>query len=145
MSVQESIVDEMQERSAAGKAELALEAVRTYVRVRWLLLRRGLPGTVAALRDTGAARCTDPEPLQKLRGLRIGHGVVRALRVLPADDRCLMRSLVVLGLLARRGIACRLIIGVRSEPSFAAHAWIELDGLPLLEDHAGSYSRLVEL
>jgi hypothetical protein len=38
----------------------------------------------------------------------------------------------------------RLIIGVRSEPSFAAHAWVEQSGRPVLPTDE-TYRRLVEL
>ena len=40
-----------------------------------------------------------------MAGRRLGHAVARTLRVLPADSRCLMQSLVLTRLLARRGIA----------------------------------------
>jgi Transglutaminase-like superfamily len=35
-------------------------------------------------------------------------------------------------LLGRRGIPSRVVIGVRTSPEFAAHAWVEQEGLPLL-------------
>lgn len=71
--------------------------------------------------------------------------MVRTLTVLPADSRCLMRSLVLTGLLARRGISSSLIIGVRLEPEFAAHAWVEYGGEPLLPPGDPSLGRLTEL
>ena len=43
-----------------------------------------------------------------------------------------MRSLVLLRMLARRGVVCRLVIGVRPGETLEAHAWIEHDGHPLL-------------
>jgi hypothetical protein len=145
MTLDGAIVDEMQMRSPLGKAKLVREVLITYVRMRWLLLRRGLPGTVAALRATGVPALSDPELLQQVRSMRLGNGVARTLRVLPTDGRCLMRSLVLLGLLAKRGIAATLVIGVRTEGGFLAHAWLELGGVALLESHGEAYSRLVEL
>jgi len=50
----------------------------------------------------------------------------------PLDCTCLHRSLVLCWLLARRGVASQLRIGVRQdENGFAAHAWVEVDGIPL--------------
>jgi hypothetical protein len=43
-----------------------------------------------------------------------------------------MSSLVLLRMLARRGVVCRLIIGVQPGEQLKAHAWIEHEGLPLL-------------
>jgi hypothetical protein len=51
---------------------------------------------------------------------------------LPTDSRCLVRSLVYLSLLSRRGIEGTLVIGARTEPEFAAHAWVEVEGEPML-------------
>lgn len=49
--------------------------------------------------------------------------------------RCLTRSLVVWRLLARRGIASELHIGVRKQASeLVAHAWVECAGRPVGED-----------
>jgi hypothetical protein len=70
---------------------------------------------------------------------------VRVLERLPSDSRCLTRSLVVTRVLARRGIGASLVIGVAPAPNFAAHAWVELDGVPLLPALESTYSRLVEL
>jgi hypothetical protein len=45
---------------------------------------------------------------------------------------CLHRSLVLLYLLGRQGITGTLRIGVRKENTgIAAHAWIEVDGIPV--------------
>ena len=56
-----------------------------------------------------------------------------------------MRSLVLTGMLARRGVYATVVIGVRPEPTFAAHAWVEVDGRPLLPDDESIYRRLVEI
>ncbi len=63
---------------------------------------------------------------------RVSAIVRRVLRPVPADTRCLMQSLTLLSMLERRGIATVLVIGVTDEEKFGAHAWIELDGRPLL-------------
>lgn len=80
-----------------------------------------------------------------LSGLRLGRAVSRTLRLLPTDSRCLVRSLVLTGLLARRGLSSTLVIGVRPEPEFAAHAWVEHAGEPLLQTGEGRYGRLAEI
>jgi hypothetical protein len=66
-------------------------------------------------------------------GVRLGQAMGKTLRHIPFDARCLMRSLVLTRLLAMRGIEASLVIAVRSEPSFKAHAWVEADGVPLIE------------
>jgi hypothetical protein len=48
-------------------------------------------------------------------------------------------------MLVRRGIESSLVIGVRPEPSFEAHAWVECAGTPLLPTGDEPYGRLVEL
>ena len=44
---------------------------------------------------------------------------------------CLSRSIVLHGLLERKGISSELCIGVRNKPKFKAHAWVEHRGTPL--------------
>jgi hypothetical protein len=56
-----------------------------------------------------------------------------------------MRSLVLTRLLARRGVPSTLIIGVSAAPEFAAHAWVEHAGRPLLPSFGPAFARLVEL
>jgi hypothetical protein len=85
------------------------------------------------------------EPVSFPDALRLGRAVVRTLAVLPADSRCLMRSLVLTGMLARRGSPGALVIGVKPGEVFGAHAWVELDGRPLLSAGNGEFARLVEL
>ena len=57
--------------------------------------------------------------------------------------RCLTRSLVLVRLLRRAGLAAELRIGVdRRSPNFAAHAWVEHEGVALAEpeDVAARYA-----
>jgi hypothetical protein len=133
----------------ARKASLVGEIVSSYVRMRLLLRRRGLEQTVERLRQpTKGVSATEgllPPSEESLVGLCLANAVVQTLRVLPTDSRCLMRALVLLALLARRGLACTLVIGVSSAPEFKAHAWIELAGEPLLATGGEEYARLVEL
>jgi hypothetical protein len=56
-----------------------------------------------------------------------------------------MQALVLSALLARRGIGSELVIGVRPGPSFAAHAWVELEGRILPAGTDVDYRRLAAL
>lgn len=44
---------------------------------------------------------------------------------------CLSRSLVLYWMLKRRGISAEFYIGVKTQPEFKAHAWVEHKGAPL--------------
>jgi hypothetical protein len=81
--------------------------------------------------------------LSGLDDLRIARAAVLVLRLLPTDTRCLMRSLVVLGLLARRGRTATLVIGVEPGRAFRAHSWLERGGHPILPPEG--FPRLVVL
>jgi hypothetical protein len=76
---------------------------------------------------------------------RLAAAAERVVARIPGDSRCLMRSLVVLAMLARRGIDARLILAARPSPEFAAHAWVERGGEPLLPTRGFGDARLTEL
>lgn len=59
------------------------------------------------------------------------RAVARAAVHSPFPSACLTRSLVLMSLLGRRGIATELRIGASLSGGFAAHAWVESDGVPL--------------
>jgi len=96
---------------------------------------------LAEVRDAPLAAAGPPAPREVAS--RLGYAVSRAMPRLPADSRCLAQSLVLCELLARRGISGKLIIGVKSDDDFGAHAWVELDGVAILEP--GEFGRLAEL
>jgi hypothetical protein len=125
------------------RAELASEIVLAYLHARRELRRAPIEEVVERLRAGPSALGEGPEPLAEAQ--RLGRAVVRTLRLLPGDTRCLRRSLVLTELLARRGIAARLVIGARTAPDFLAHAWVEHAGVPVLSAADGSFGRLVEL
>jgi hypothetical protein len=52
---------------------------------------------------------------------------------------------VLTRILASRGIETKLVIGVRADAGFAAHAWVELDGVALLDPTEFAAGRLVEI
>ena len=128
-----------------GKIHLAIEIIDTYVRVRVWLLRMDLPAVVAATRAVRQPVPAEVDLRQQAVGYRLGRVVGRTLEKLPADSRCLVRSLVLSRLLARRGIPATFVIGVRLEPDFEAHAWVESGGIALLPPGDMAGGRLLEL
>jgi hypothetical protein len=124
------------------RASLVAEIVVTYAVVRWQVRRHDLPGAVATLRGRPDRRRAWPLAGD---GRRLAAAAERVLARLPGDSRCLTRSLVVLTMLARRGVEVRLILAARPTPTFAAHAWVERDGDPLLPTRGFGDARLTEL
>ncbi|MET3473248.1 hypothetical protein ABIC78_003798 [Novosphingobium sp. 1529] len=49
---------------------------------------------------------------------------VRARQLIPAQGTCLPDSIALLHFLRARGIACRMVLGVRLDP-FEAHCWVQ--------------------
>jgi len=132
--------------SLGSKARLAAEILSTYARARGLVRRADLPRALSTLRRPVSAGHDLPLPDGARDGQRLGAAVVRTLEALPLDSRCLMRSLVLVALLARRGVHGSLVIAVRpSEAQLDAHAWVELEGRPLLAPADHEHGRLVTL
>jgi hypothetical protein len=66
--------------------------------------------------------------------------VNRVASHLPIRTNCLDRAIALAWLLSRRGLAADLRIGVRKDgASIGAHAWIEHDGVVLLDGEAEHY------
>lgn len=132
--------------SLRGKLSLAGEILTAYVRARRAMSRSDLRGALAAIRGAPAPPQVEAlDPVTYGEALRLGSAVARVGRPLPIDSRCLMQSLVLTILLARRGIGTSLVIGVRGGETFGAHAWVELAERPLLPPGASEFERLVEL
>jgi hypothetical protein len=127
--------------SLRDKAGLAIEILLTYRRARRLLREAELAVAVERLTAGGPERA--PDGRDRVIALRLARAVIRTLKLPGADSRCLSHSLVLVALLARRGIDSSLVIGARSGPDFAAHAWVEHQGAPLQPD--SSYPVLVRL
>ena len=124
------------------KLALAIEIVATYVQVRARLRNAPLPTTVASLRGCSPLNGS-AEALEQ--AVRFGHAVRRTLRLLPTGGDCLTQSLVLTKLLARRGIASELVIGVTPGERFGAHAWVERENVALLPAHRRRFERLARL
>jgi hypothetical protein len=69
---------------------------------------------------------------------RISQLESAAARNLFFNTNCLEQSLVLWSILRREGFAADLKMGARKEAGrFEAHAWVELNGLPLNDDTGG--------
>jgi hypothetical protein len=128
----------------AARIRLASEIVAAYAHARGALRRDAITAVVAGLRaQSPPAR--HPSAATREEAHRLARAVTRTLRHMPGDTRCLVRSLVLIRLLARRGIPAQLVIGARTAPDFLAHAWVEHAGEPVLDPGEDSFGRLVEL
>lgn len=127
----------------AAKVALGVEVAAAYLRARRGLRRDGLPATLVRLRSVEAEVVPTGDPVAT--GRRLGRVVSRTLAALPADGRCLSQSLVLTRLLASRGVESRLVIAVRPGEEFAAHAWVEHDGVALLPPGSERFEELVTL
>jgi hypothetical protein len=126
-----------------ARARLFAEILRTYVTVRRLLRHRTLPETVAVLR---CGTTVAPSSAASLAlGRHLAWATVRTITLLPTDSRCLMRSLVLTRVMARRGMSSELVLSAAPGPDFEAHAWVEHAGEPLLVPGGGEHQPLVRL
>jgi len=124
-----------------SKLILVVEILRAYVVVRWHMRERDIRTVVAQLRGDAPGERHSDYPAAR----RLGRAVTRTLSVLPTDNRCLARSLVLDRLLAHRSLHSVVVVAARAEPEFSAHAWVEHDGVPLLEPGSPAHKRLLEL
>jgi hypothetical protein len=124
-----------------AKASLLLEIVSAYVRLRYAVRHSDVREVLARVRvDAG------PEPRRPERAAaRLARSVHKVCAYAPPKSRCLVESLVLAQLLARRGISSSVVIGVQASGDFAAHAWVELGQHRLLPSGDGSFEPLVRL
>ena len=125
------------------RVRLVAEVLAAYAAMYRRMRTARLDEAVAAARAVEPSASRFPDHDDVLLAMRLGHIASRTLRPLPTDTRCLVRSLVLLRMLARRGIDATIVVGVRSDSEFAAHAWVEHCGRPLLP--AGRFERLLEM
>jgi hypothetical protein len=138
------VAEPLRRFSAPEKAQLTGEIIVGYIRVRHRLRTLEFPRAVASIRgETPTAQTGSHEAM--LLGVRLGLVIERVFRVIPGDTRCLTRSLVLLRMLSRRGIASSVVLGVRAAPEFGAHAWVEHAGQPLLPPIESSGRQLLVL
>ncbi len=125
------------------RVRLVAEILMVYRRARRLMRSVNLERSLAALRHVVPGRTDTRTPdQQRFAAVRLGRAVVLVLALLPTDRRCLVRSLTLTALLARRGIPTLLVLGVRPDGSqpFLAHAWVEYEGQAVTPDEG--YNRL---
>lgn len=131
--------------SPIEKLRLVSEIVSIYIRVRRLVDARPIDEVVATLRPVPVSSGSEDDHAELVFAARLGRVVEQTLAPLPGDTRCLSRSLVLLAMLARRGLSATLVLGVRAEPTFGAHAWVERGGHALLAPIEEGGQRLTEL
>jgi hypothetical protein len=126
-----------------ARARLAAEILAAYLPLARVVRTNDVRDMAARARAVRGPRTPTPPEREHETAVRLAGMVERTLSVLPTDNACLIRSLVTLRVLEHRSVAGRLVIGVRSDPDFTAHAWVEHDGTPVLE--AGRYEPILEL
>jgi hypothetical protein len=131
------------------RLSLTAEVLSTYMHVRWVMRDDDAERAVRRLRADARNSMRNSAPasesdLQVFAARRLAHATRRVLEILPSDSRCLFRSLTLLCLLERRDISQTLVLAVRPRP-FGAHAWVEVEGRPVLPDAEPGYERLLEL
>lgn len=131
--------------SPLAKLWLTGEVVTHYPRARLALRGGDIRRALATVREAPLAAAGRHEKADLGAALRLGRAVHRTARLVPGDSRCLVRSLVLTRLLAVRGVDSTLVIGVRPGSDFAAHAWVERDGVALLPTGDDEFGRLTEL
>ena len=131
-------------RSVVHRIRLVAEILGTYVTVRRLLRRRTLPETVTVLRG-GVSDAAEGDAASLEIGRHLASATVRTITLVPADSRCLMRSLVLTRMMARRGLGSTFVLSVAPAPTFEAHAWVEHAGRALLEPGRAQHRPLLRL
>ena len=126
------------------KLVIVLEILLTYARIRWLFRDENAIDAMPRIRSGRWVPFSGSAERMYGTGLRLGRIVNQTLGPLPYDTRCLFSSLTLGALLHRRGIETKLVIAVRPQP-FAAHAWVEHAGRPLLPPSNTDFERITEL
>ena len=124
-----------------AKLRLRAEIAWTTLRVRRLIRRNDLSAALDRCRN--AAAPIEPAPSRD-EVVRVARAVRRTLGALPGDSRGAIASLVLIAVLARRGVAASLVVG-RPRNGYGAHAWVEVGGLPALPAAKDKFAHLVAL
>jgi len=123
---------------------LVLEILLAYVELLRVLRGGDLASMVRTARHTPfqAQEALGPAD-EHFVARRLGWIVFRVVDTLPTDKRCLINSLVLVRVLTHRSIGAQLVLGVQSEGGFAAHAWVEHAGRPVMPTY--DFHRLFEV
>lgn len=120
----------LQERRILAQAWLLLPVVAIHLRLF------GFAATSRRLQPTRQPQKTRPAGDTMPHALKLSRLVGIAGRHHVADFACLTRSLVAWAMLQSHGIAAELKIGVRKQAGkFQAHAWVEVDGQVVNDNH----------
>ena len=133
-----SIAADLRGLAAMRPADVALtvEALRELLRARG---EREGPELQRALVERPPARRGEAEG----DPLRVARSVRRAGRLFPGGSNCLVQSLALDRMLRGRGHPAEVRIGVKREGGeLAAHAWVEYEGVALLEAGLEEFSTL---
>jgi hypothetical protein len=97
------------------------------------------PSTVLTRQPKAAESCRIDDAASRGHATRVAAAVERAAAWLPARAAsCLPRACAAHVMLARRGAASRLRIGVlKARGGVRAHAWVEAGGIEIGRDAAG--------
>jgi hypothetical protein len=127
---------------ARGAVSGSLRAVRVLYETRYRLLRHGFAETYRRYAALGPVRGRGRLDDELRRFRRAEHLFVA--REAPND--CLVRSLSLFRYLSEAGAPASHVIGIRRVP-FQAHAWVESEGRPLLDDpeRCGGYTPIALL
>jgi len=92
-------------------------------------------------------RCKSSETVRGIDPQRGLYLVTIALRHNFFKVKCLSKSFVLFRLLKKRGWAPILYIGIQKDRGFKAHAWVEIEGNPVLDSEAriSAFKRIFEL
>lgn len=115
-------------------------------RVTTLWVQCMIPLTVLSIRVFGIQRtikllcnANTFKAKPKNNNLKKAKSFLRSLKVGVHRARwkgnCISRSIVLQRLLQKNGIKSEILIGVRRNPKFRAHAWVEHQGIPLNAGH----------
>lgn len=99
----------------------------------WLGRRYHRKPLVAILATARAMRPHNPRRLTDARLRRFAATFERAIPWLPRQEACLHRAFLLFSLLARHGVACDWVFGVRTWP-FLAHCWIQVGEVVVGDD-----------
>lgn len=103
---------------------ITFEAYRELLCLEYALFRKAFPAVYDRVRTTPLA----VRPKKTLGWTEICQAVDLAAVLYFHTVLCLQRSAATACLLKRYGFPAQLVIGVQQLP-FAAHAWVEMDGL----------------
>lgn len=116
---------------ARGVVELAI--------ARWLLAHREVRKLIEPA-DRGIPQASVDRSIID----RVGYAIPRLGPRVPWRADCLVQALAARRWLAREGVASDLVIGVRNDGGFAAHAWLKVGSTVVTGSPIEAYVPLLE-